>query len=91
MYKKQIKNKIQNKQTEKPKHCPAAIMSSCKTPSLSTMSRMSSTFQRKRCKKNLRAALLKIDIKKTHRYNTPALKEALNPLFTVVELLSLRN
>ena len=30
VYKKQIKNKIQNKQTEKPKHCPAAIMSSWK-------------------------------------------------------------
>ena len=52
---------------------------------------MSSTFQRKRCKKNLRAASLKIDVKVTHRYKTTALKEALSPLFTVVELLSLRN
>ena len=51
VYEKQIKNEIQNKQTEKPKHCPAAIMSSCKTLRLSSMSWMSSSFQRKRCKK----------------------------------------
>ena len=37
VYKKQIKNKIQNKQTEKFKHCPAAITSSCKTLRLSNM------------------------------------------------------
>ena len=46
--KKKTKTKLKNKQAEKLKHCPAAIMSSHRTLRLCIKNWMSSTFQRRK-------------------------------------------
>ena len=60
--KKQIQSKQTNRKTQT--YCPAAIMSSCKTLRLSTMSWMSSTFQKKRCERTTCRRRRQTDVKK---------------------------
>ena len=86
--KKQSKNKIQNKQ----KNSNIVLRRSCQVIKhrICLLRVEWALLYKGKDVKNLRAALLN-KLNKTHLYDTPALKEALSPLYTVVEFPSLTN
>ena len=93
VYKKQVKNKIQNKQTKKQKNSNIFPRRSCQVVKHWDYLLWVewALLSKGKDVKEPTCRVTEDRRKKIHRYDTPALKEALNPLFKVVEFLSLRN